>query len=102
MIPHQRQMVARLKYKPFALVSVSCDEQKKTLVDFLAKEPMPWNHWWNGYGKDGKLMDTLNIQHFPTIFVIDPGGVIRYKEIHGEELEKAVNTLLGAAQTKPT
>ena len=48
MIPHEREMVARLKDKPFALVSISVDEEKKTLTDFLAKESMPWNHWWNG------------------------------------------------------
>jgi hypothetical protein len=27
-------------------------------------------------------------------------GVIRYKELHGEELEKAVNALLKEAKTK--
>ena len=48
MIPHEREMVGRLKDKPFTLVSISCDEEKKALTDFLAKESMPWNHWWNG------------------------------------------------------
>ena len=48
MIPHEREMVERLKDKPFALVSISADEKKETLTDFLAKEKMPWTHWWNG------------------------------------------------------
>jgi thiol-disulfide isomerase/thioredoxin len=99
MIPHEREMVERLKDRPFALVTISFDAEKKTLVDFLAKEKMPWNHWWNG--TEGKLGDTLSIEHFPTIFVVDPSGVIRYKEIRGEELEKAVNTLLDEAKSKP-
>jgi thiol-disulfide isomerase/thioredoxin len=99
MIPHEREMTERLKDKPFALVSISFDAEKKTLVDFLAKQPMPWNHWWNG--AEGKLMDTLSIEHYPTIFVVDPNGVIRYKEIRGEALEKAVNTLLDEMKTKP-
>jgi thiol-disulfide isomerase/thioredoxin len=98
MIPHEREMVDRLKDKPFAMVSISFDEQKKTLTDFLAKEKMPWNHWWNG--NEGKLIDTLCIQHYPTIFVLDPSGVIRYKELRGEELETAVNTLLEELKTK--
>ena len=98
MIPHEREMVARLKDKPFALVSISVDAEKQTLVDFLAKEPMPWNHWWNG--AEGKLIDTLSIQHYPTIFVLDPSGVIRFKEIRGEELEKAVNELLKETEKK--
>ena len=50
MIPHEREMVERLKDKPFALVSISADEKKKTLTDFLAKDTMPWTHWWNGSG----------------------------------------------------
>ncbi len=91
-------MVERLKDKPFALVSISFDAEKKTLTDFLAKEKMPWTHWWNG--AEGKLMDTLNIEHYPTIFVVDPAGVIRFKEIRGEELEKAVNVLLAEKADK--
>jgi thiol-disulfide isomerase/thioredoxin len=98
MIPHEREMVTRLKDKPFALVSISFDAEKKTLTEYLAKQPMPWNHWWNG--AEGKLKDTLNIQHYPTIFVLDPQGVIRFKEIRDEELEKAVNTLLEETKTK--
>jgi thiol-disulfide isomerase/thioredoxin len=99
MIPHEREMVARLKDKPFQLVAISFDEKLETLTSFLAKEKMPWMHWWNGH--EGKLMDTLNIQHYPTIFVLDQNGVIRFKEIRGEELEKAVNTLLEEARSKP-
>lgn len=98
MIPHEREMVERLKDKPFKLVSISADEKKETLTDFLAKEKMPWDHWWNG--AEGKLIDALNIEHYPTIFVLDAKGVIRYKEIRGEELEKAVNELLKEAGAK--
>jgi thiol-disulfide isomerase/thioredoxin len=100
MIPHEREMVARLKDKPFALVSVSVDEKLETLKSFLAKEKMPWTHWWNG--ADGGIIDAWDIRHYPTIFVLDAAGVIRYKEIRGEELERAVNVLLaeGAVATR--
>jgi thiol-disulfide isomerase/thioredoxin len=100
MIPHEREMVERLKDKPFALVSISVDENKKTLTDFLAKEPMPWHHWWNG--AEGKLIDRLSIHHYPTIFVIDAAGVIRHEGIRGEQLEKAVNALLAEMQPRKT
>lgn len=98
MIPHERELVERLKDKPFALVSISADEDKKTLTDFLAKEKMPWTHWWSG--TESKLMDTLNIRHFPTIFVLDAEGTIRHKEIRGEELDQAVDALLDEAAAK--
>jgi thiol-disulfide isomerase/thioredoxin len=96
MIPHEREMVERLKGKPFELVSISVDENLDTLKKFLAKEKMPWTHWW--VGVNSKFGDDWNIQHFPTIYVLDTKGVIRYKEIRGEKLERAVNALLVEAE----
>ena len=92
MIPHERKMVAKLKGKPFAFVSISADNEKNDLEDFLAKEPMPWTHWWDG--ADAAIVKQWNIRFFPSIFVIDAKGVIRYKHVRGEELEKAVDTLV--------
>ena len=56
MIPHEREMVERLKDQPFALVSISTDEKKETLIKFLAREKMPWTRWWNGH-KGGIIDD---------------------------------------------
>ena len=98
MIPHEREMVKKLKDKPFALISISADDEKKTLEDFIEKEPMPWTHWWNG-GTGGIVKD-WNVQFFPTIYVLDAEGVIRYKNIRGQELEDAVEKLLGETKDK--
>jgi thiol-disulfide isomerase/thioredoxin len=97
MIPHEREMAEKLKDKPFALVSISVDDEKKELEDFLAKESMPWAHWWDG--PEAALVKQWNIRFFPTIYVIDAKGVIRHKNVRGEELEKAVEKLL--AEAKP-
>jgi thiol-disulfide isomerase/thioredoxin len=95
MIPHEREMVERFKDKPFALISVSADQEKKDLEDFIAKEPMPWNHWWAG--PEAPLLKSWNVRFFPTIYVIDAKGVIRHKNIRGKELEKAVENLIAEA-----
>jgi peroxiredoxin len=92
MIPHERDMVEKFKDKPFALVSISVDEEKKELEEFLGKERMPWTHWWDGPG--APFVKQWNVHTFPTIYVIDAKGVIRHKHIRGEELEKAVEKLL--------
>ena len=93
MIPHEREMVEKLKDKPFALISVSADDEKKELEDFLAKEKMPWTHWWDN-GGDSALLKQWNVRFFPTVYVIDARGVIRYKNVRGKELEEAVTKLL--------
>lgn len=92
MIPHQREMVKKLQGRPFELLSVSCDEEKTALTEFLQKNEMGWKHWWAGRG--GEFSKLLNIGFYPTIFVIDAKGTIRYKNIRGEELDKAIETLL--------
>lgn len=92
MIPHEREMVERLKDKPFTLISVSADKDKETLEKFLEKEKMPWVHWFAG--PKGAVLKTYNVRFFPTIYVIDAKGVIRFKNIRGEELEHAVDKLL--------
>jgi thiol-disulfide isomerase/thioredoxin len=48
MIPHERDMVKKLKDKPFTLISISCDAKKETLTKFLEGTPMPWTHWLSG------------------------------------------------------
>jgi thiol-disulfide isomerase/thioredoxin len=97
MIPHEREMVERLKDKPFVLVSISVDQEKETLQNFLDKEPMPWSHWWNG--SEGGIIEDWNVEAYPTIIVLDAKGVIRYKNLRGEELEEAVNQLLDELET---
>lgn len=92
MILHEREMVGRLKDKPFELVSISVDKEKETLTKFLSTNPMPWTSWWNGHDR-GILVD-WNITHFPTNYVLDAQGVIRFKDLFGEKLEEAVNELL--------
>jgi thiol-disulfide isomerase/thioredoxin len=94
MIPHEREMVKKLKEKPFALISISADEQKDTLKKFLEDTPMPWTHWWSG--QNAGMVKEWNIQAFPTLYVLDSKGVIRYKFIgaRDKELEEAVDKLL--------
>jgi thiol-disulfide isomerase/thioredoxin len=92
MIPHEREMVEKLKDKPFALISISADAKKDTLTKFIEDTPMPWTHWWNG--QTGGILKDWKVQHYPTIYVLDAKGVIRYKEIRGEDLDVAVEKLL--------
>jgi thiol-disulfide isomerase/thioredoxin len=92
MIPHQRGLVKRLDGKPFTLVSISVDEKPEIVTKFLKKEPMPWTHWFNG--PDGRIIGELNVWSYPTIYVLDAKGVIRYKDVRGKLLDQAVDALL--------
>jgi thiol-disulfide isomerase/thioredoxin len=92
MIPHENELVEKFKDEPFALLSVSCDTDQELLTKFLETTPMPWDHWWVSAESDFKK--NLCINKFPSVFVLDHEGVIRYKDIKDQELETAIESLL--------
>jgi thiol-disulfide isomerase/thioredoxin len=81
MIPHERDLVKKNAGKPFVFISVSADNKKEDLTDFLKGEPMPWVHWFGGTG--GGVVADWKVRAFPTMYVIDSKGVIRGKIIGG-------------------
>ena len=99
MYPHERALVARLKDRPFALVSVSTDADVATLKQAIGSGEITWRCWWDG-GTDGPISTQWGVDSFPSIFVLDPRGVIRFKNVRGDELDGAVDALL--ADPKPT
>jgi len=102
MIPHEREMVKRLANKPFKLIGVSADTEKSKLTKFLESNSMPWIHWWDE-GKENPLFETLKIEVFPTLYLIDAKGVIRKKMFGYQEpevLDKAVDDLIKEAEKK--
>jgi thiol-disulfide isomerase/thioredoxin len=98
MIPHEREMVKKLEKKPFKLISVSCDNEQETLTKFFEKEPMPWDHWFDGAG--GTVAKAFRVRAFPTLYLIDHSGVIRNKWIGNpgdDKLEAAIDALVAEA-----
>ncbi len=94
MYPQERELVSRLKDEPFALLSVNTDEKKETLRKSIDKGEITWRCWWDG-GVGGPITLKWGVIAFPTIYVLDHEGVIRYKDyIEGNELNEAVETLL--------
>jgi len=99
MYPHERSLVKRLEGKPFALIGVNSDDDRNELKSVIAAEKITWRSFWDG--DDGPIAKAWNIQGWPTIYVLDHKGVIRYKGVRGEAMDKAVDTLLGEMGNTP-
>jgi hypothetical protein len=95
MFPHERSLVKRLAAEPFALIGVNSDVDKAALAPVLEKEQITWRSFWNGpKGTQGPISTTWNVKGWPTIYVLDHEGVIRFKGVRGEAMDKAVDFLL--------
>ncbi len=95
MYPHERSLVKRLKDQPFALIGVNSDPDLDTLRKVRVEKELTWRSFWNGsQGTRGPISATGGVGAWPTIYVLDENGVIRFKNVRGERMDAAVDQLL--------
>src|SRR5438132_842697 len=94
MYPHERSLVKRLEGKPFALIGVNSDDDRQALKGVLVSEQITWRSFWNGGSTGGPIARAWGVQSWPSIYVIDHKGVIRYRNVRGHDMDRAVDTLL--------
>jgi hypothetical protein len=80
--------------KPFALIGVNSDRDREALKKVLVAEQITWRSFWDGGNTNGPIANAWNVDGWPTIYVIDHKGVIRYRDVRGKEMDKAVDALL--------
>jgi Thioredoxin-like len=94
MYPHERSLVEKLKNRPFAIVGVNSDSDKAALRETLVKENITWRSFFDGGSTSGPIAREWNVSGWPTIYVLDAEGRIRFKNVRGEQLEAAIEALL--------
>ena len=95
MYPHERSLVKRLANKPFALLGVNSDKDKKVLRKRMQEENITWRSFWAGpEGTQGMIPSTWGVTGWPTIYILDDKGVIRFKGPRGHKMDEAVDQLL--------
>ena len=104
MYPHERSLVKRLAGKPFVIIGVNSDSDREALEKVLVKENITWRSFWNGGSPSGGIAADWNVSGWPTLYLIDHEGVIRYKG-HGEDEAKfdaRIDALVEAAEKAGT
>ncbi len=94
MYPHERSLVKRLEGKSFALLGINSDRDREELKEVLKKEEITWRFWWDGGSTYGPIATKWNVRGWPTIYVLDAKGVIRYRDVRDKKLDEAVDKLL--------
>jgi hypothetical protein len=120
MIPHEKTMVEKLKNRPFALLGINSDEDRDVLKELQnAKPPLDEKaraariheanlaclgkilkeqgiSWRQAAQEstEGPIPTRWNVRGWPTIYVVDASGKIRFKDLRDQALEDAVVKLL--------
>jgi hypothetical protein len=98
MYPHERSLVKKLADKPFVLLGVNSDEDRAELKDVVKKEGITWRSWWDGGGTAGRIASKWNVRGWPTVYVLDGRGVIRYKGADEKTIDATIEKLLKEAE----
>ena len=91
-----------MKEKPFALIGVNVGGNGKNLKDVMKKEGLSWRSFADlGDAGQGAIAARWNLTNTPTLYVLDPKGVIRFKWVGGpghEAIDAALETLIKEAE----
>ena len=99
--PYERLLLELYKTWPFAIVGVDSDADRDVARQAMTDRGLTYRAWWDGYLPDntgGPIATTWDVTGWPTVYVIDGTGVIRFVDLRQEDLLKGVRQLL----TDPT
>jgi thiol-disulfide isomerase/thioredoxin len=97
MIPDEKALVKRMEGKPFVLLGVNNDQDRDKGKALVGKEGMTWRSWWDR-GTGGSIAHRWAVEGWPTVFVLDHKGVVRYKGALKVNDGTAEMTLEGAVE----
>jgi thiol-disulfide isomerase/thioredoxin len=101
-LPKMKQMYKDLHDQGLEIVSVSLDLKRdddptkdglKKLTDFVAKNDMPWHHYYQGNFWDSEFSTSWGINAIPCLFLVDKNGILVDVEAR-EGIEEKAKKLL--------
>ena len=93
MYPHERSLVRTLADKPFAIVGINSDKSPTIAKDVCVPKNISWRSFMNVQGEQ-KISDKWKVAGWPTTYLIDKDGVIRFKNLRGDKLDRAIEVLM--------
>ncbi|MCU0703801.1 MAG: TlpA family protein disulfide reductase [Fimbriiglobus sp.] len=104
MVPHERDLVEKMKGRPFELIGVNGDpELTDDVRQIIADKKITWRSFKNEQKDTPPIAETWDIGGWPTIYVIDHKGVIKHIQLGGADLDKfdkLIEELVVAAEKK--
>ncbi len=102
MYPHERSLVEKYKDQPFAIVGINSDKDRSKLKERMAEENITWKSFFDGGSTGGPIASTWNVSGWPTVYVLDAEGRIRFKDVRGEAIDAALEELMAEMGVAPT
>lgn len=99
MYPQMRELTTTYDTDRLAVLGVMADEHVEIINLAGAKEEITWRVWHDG--PEGPIAKKWTVRNWPTIYVVDHHGVIRFVDPRGADLNAAVRSLVEKRNADP-
>ncbi|MBC8369067.1 MAG: TlpA family protein disulfide reductase, partial [Planctomycetes bacterium] len=89
----EKALVERYAGQDFAIFGVNTDGSKEEYLEKCKEMGVTWKSIFTGGGPEGAAAD-WGVEYYPTSYLLDANGVIRYKDLRGKQLEEKVAELM--------
>ena len=91
--PYQRELMEKYKDEPVLLLGVNSDKELKTIREAKTRESLGYRTWWDG-STSGPISQAWSVRSWPSTFILDADGVIRFVDKRQDRMFEAVDRLL--------
>ena len=91
--PYDRQLIERYGSASFAFLGVNSDTDRNVARKAYQDNGLAFRAWWDG-PKGGPIATAWEVTGWPTVYVLDTQGVIRFVDLRQEQLLNSVGELL--------
>lgn len=101
--PYQRFMLELYEDDPVVILGVNSDEDIETALQAKEDEGLDYRAWWDGHGEvntEGPIATEWNVSGWPSIYILDENGVIRFAQKRHADVITSVNELLWDLQRR--
>jgi len=95
-LPNVKKLYEANKDKGFDIIGISADEDVADLKKLVEQENIQWPQIFDGGDKSDTIQEQYGVMKYPTTVLVDKDGKISAVDLRGEELDKAVEKLLGS------
>jgi thiol-disulfide isomerase/thioredoxin len=103
-LPMMKEVAARYAGKGVVFLGVMSEDKAATARTAVVQEKVPWRNWLDLRDETdvGPIVKSWGVSGFPSVYVLDGGGKIRFTHVLEEnELERALDALLAEKAPRP-
>jgi len=100
-VPHEKALLEKFAGRRFIIVGVNGDDDLVQAVKAKTEHEIPFRSFRKvAPGISETLTDSWNVKAWPTTYILDSHGIIRYKQLRREQLDGPIEFLLTELEGK--